>query len=198
MREFQALDELAMYFTILAHLYFLGNLKDEIEAKKHHSLAFLRLGGLFPSVRAAISAYALIAVFIGSCIAYEFLSPVVFQTSFGLSVLLGIYLSVSECLRSYKVHEKHQEYMHQVRRNEITLVALVVICSGVGFVAWRIDNLFCPYYEHFKLHSIWHFFTSYATYVWGVFAIYCYFTSRFGRVFSNQNHETEAVKAKIR
>jgi hypothetical protein len=195
MREFQAMDELAMYFTILAHLYCMINMQDDIESKKYPKLAFLRCNGLFPSVKAAVSAYILSALFIFSCIIYELLSPVVFQTFFGISVVIGVYLSVLECKKKYNVtDEKQKAYLAEARRNKIIMLALVVGCSLVGFTAWRIDNLFCPNYEHLKLHSVWHLFTSYATYIWGWFAFYCHWISVYGRTMSNQNNNTEAYK----
>jgi len=156
LREHQMMDEVAMNFTILMHLYSLLNMEDEIDGEKDaNKPRILTLFGLFPSVKAMISGIGFFGTFIVSWAAWNLMEPVIFQSLFGASILTSVIMSAQRAYKKIDVVDSvHLEYMQKARKDKILIFWLVVISSVGGFAVWLLDNFSCPRYEHLKLHSI--------------------------------------------
>jgi len=180
LREHQMLDELSMNATILLHIYGMINMDEEEKAEDGKKI--LRCFGLFNTTKAALTALICLSLFSISCAVYDTMIPVVFQTLFGLSILAGVFLSVMQAIKKYdNVSSEYKKHFETARRDKIALICGVVGSALIGFTLWLIDNNTCPRYEHYKLHALWHCFTAYAGYLWGIFATHCHCTNKLAK-----------------
>jgi len=185
LREYQALDELSMNATILLHLYAMINMSDDVDEKVTDGKSSLRFFGLFNTTKAAITAVVCLTLFSLSCAVYDTTIPIVFQTLFGLSILSGVILSGVQAVKKYdNVSSEYKRHFQNARRDKIALLSMVVGSSVLGFGVWLLDNNFCPTFENYKLHAIWHLFTAYAAYLWGMFSLHCHCTDRFATLLA--------------
>jgi dihydroceramidase len=181
LREYQMLDELSMNATILVHLYCMINMNDADE-KVQDGKNSLRFFGFFNTTKAAITAVICLTLFSISFAVYDTTIPIVFQTLFGLSILAGVGLSVVQAIKKYdNVSSEYKRHFQNARRDKIILLSMVVGSSVLGFAVWLVDNNTCPRFEHYKLHAIWHLFTAYAAYLWGMFALHCHCTDKLAK-----------------
>lgn len=186
LRENQMLDEISMNSLILLHIYGMINMSDDVDQKQEDGrMKRLSCFGLFNTTKALITAVCCFTLFSITIFVYDNTIPVVFQTMFGLSILTGIILSGFEAAKKIQnVHPDYQEHFDNARRVKILLLASVIITALLGFGVWLTDNFTCPRFEHFKLHAIWHVFTAYAGYMWGVFSMYCHTTNRLAQLMA--------------
>jgi len=180
LREHQMLDELSMNATILLHIYGMINMDEDDKVEDGKKI--FRCFGLFNTTKAALTALCCVSLFSISCAVYDTMIPVVFQTLFGLSILTGVILSVMQALKKYdNISLEYKKHFETARRHKIALICGVVGSAVIGFTLWLIDNNNCPKYEHLKLHALWHCFTAYAGFLWGIFAIHTHATNQFAK-----------------
>jgi hypothetical protein len=191
-RDHQAMDELAMYIAVLTLLYALLNVHDEFD-EQGRKKSFLYF---FPSVRGAITWVICANAFAFAVYVYDHMAPVVFQTSFGIAILVSVFKS------AYMVHTVGKNlsgntFVRQSRADCTTMLHAVTVCAIAGFCAWLTDNTYCPLYEHLKLHSLWHLFTAMGCYLWAIFLLQTHYLNLYVNSVSGQNTSKEAVRTKI-
>ncbi|KAL0482160.1 dihydroceramidase [Acrasis kona] len=188
LKEYQALDELAMNLMAVVNIFCQLNNEDEIEADKYPRLAFLKFRGIFSSPKAGLSAIGCGALFALSLVIYGKLSDVVFETMFGLSLLVSLVLTYKNSVKSYPVPQQYKVQQAIIRRNRLKLLGLVVFTSVFSFLVWSVDNVTCPRFEAIKLHSFWHLGTALGTYFWMILSTYVYLTGVWERNVAELNN----------
>jgi len=188
LKEYQALDELAMYLIAVVNIFCQLNNEDELEANKYPNLAFMKFKGVFSSPRAGLSAIGCGLLFILSLLTYSLLSDVVFETMFGLSLLLSIVLTYRNAVKTYPVPQQYKAQQETIKKNRLIMFGLVIAASVFAFSVWSIDNNTCPRFEALKLHSFWHLGTAVGTYVWMILTTYIYLTSLWERGVAEMNN----------
>ncbi|XP_028405611.1 alkaline ceramidase 3-like [Dendronephthya gigantea] len=90
-----------------------------------------------------------------------FVNPLIFQWVYGLSVAFLIVSTVSSA-RKHKVSQKYSSW--------------ALLCYGIGFILWNIDNVFCTRVRYFRglipwpfdalgqLHGWWHCLAAFGGY----------------------------------
>jgi hypothetical protein len=204
MRQNQAFDEIAMNLGILCTAFCAWTCDDyqegSIDSNAINSLPdgplkkrkqwddyVLRLFGLFNSSKSALKALVLILIFLLLLCIYDVNNPTLFQTLFALNFfLLTIYTfyrarypsviflqSTDNAINAQEV----KLHMHCKQRLAFTYF----IMGSLGYALWLIDNFTCPNFEIAKLHAMWHFFTAFGSYFWGLFYVYAYYVDLWDR-----------------
>jgi uncharacterized protein with PQ loop repeat len=195
---FQAMDELAMNVLIILVGWFAFSMEDykdavtdirRIEqlpdgAEKTRQEAFhvvLTAFGYFYSLKSMLYAVYSVIVFGLLLRVYDAQTPLTFQLPFGIMFFTVVYWIVK---RAYFFSRKYvtPETAATVRRHENVkqhLLIIGAIFAVFSLLVWNIDNETCPRYENFKLHSLWHLFTSLACWVWAQMITYTYHVDKY-------------------
>lgn len=184
-REGQMLDEISMLLAFMPALYSLLQMDDyKWETRKRGERSSFLF--FFSNAYAFILATGIFIYTMGLLYLYDQENPFLFQSLFGICVFYALFHAIyllrrRSHLRSEVTNKLYaSECQHHHRNKKILFFHWLASCL-IGFLCWNLDNELCErftFIESLLLHSWWHVFTGYATYLWNVFILYAYYVDQ--------------------
>lgn len=166
----QMWDELSMHLPILSLLYCLWNHRDYISYSEDK-----RVFKYFISWSHFLSFLFTISVFSFLFAVYDVHTPILFIATFFFEMIFSYAFSIK--LSNTPGGPSLTSKLHMKQKKN--LIRCVFASFILAFTVWNMDKAMCGYgIDALKLHSFWHLFTAYGSYLWAVFLLFSYYADK--------------------